>query len=182
MMRAASAALFCAWLTCAAHVAAQEPARGGPARPRAAAGAHGKRAQAKSARARAAAQKRSGAAAPAPKDADATPSKPAAASADKASPASANTSAGRAETAAPSVSPPSAANDDGSPEPAGDVRTEGDTQVKMMEFSGLDIEGQLKTPQMLYFLNRLRAEFGHPRLPHRSFMPELQRSTREKAF
>jgi hypothetical protein len=180
MMRAASAALFCAWLTCAAHVAAQEPARGGPARPRAAAGAHGKRAQAKSARARAAAQKRSGAAAPAPKDADATPSKPAAASADKASPASA--SAGRAETAAPSVSPPSAANDDGSPEPAGDVRTEGDTQVKMMEFSGLDIEGQLKTPQMLYFLNRLRAEFGHPRLPHRSFMPELQRSTREKAF
>jgi hypothetical protein len=62
------------------------------------------------------------------------------------------------------------------------VRTEGDTQVKVMEFSGLDIEGQLKTPQMLYFLNRMRAEFGRPRLPHRSFMPELQRSTRGKAF
>jgi hypothetical protein len=63
-----------------------------------------------------------------------------------------------------------------------DVRTEGGTQVKMMEFSGLDIEGQLKTPQMLYFLNRLRAEFGHPRLPHRSFMPELERSTKEGSF
>jgi hypothetical protein len=63
-----------------------------------------------------------------------------------------------------------------------DVRKEGDTQVKMMEFSGLDIEGQLKTPQMLYFLNRLRAEFGHPRLPHRSFMPDLERSTKEGSF
>ncbi|MFI5309093.1 MAG: hypothetical protein ACHQ53_17185 [Polyangiales bacterium] len=63
-----------------------------------------------------------------------------------------------------------------------DVRTEGDTQVKVMQFSGLDIEGQLKTPQMLYFLNRMRAEFGRPRLPHRSFMPELQRSTKEDVF
>jgi hypothetical protein len=35
---------------------------------------------------------------------------------------------------------------------------------------------------MLYFLNRLRAEFDRPQLPHRSFMPELQRSTREKDF
>ena len=66
-------------------------------------------------------------------------------------------------------------------ETPGEVRTEGDTQVKMMEFSGLDIEGQLKTPQMLYFLNRLRAEFGRPKLPHRSFMPELQRGTQEQA-
>jgi hypothetical protein len=65
---------------------------------------------------------------------------------------------------------------------SGEVHTEGDTQVKMMEFGGLDIEGQLKTPQMLYFLNRLRAEFGHPRLPHRSFMPELEQSTKGKAF
>ena len=46
----------------------------------------------------------------------------------------------------------------------------------------VDIEGQLKTPQMLYFLNRMRAEFGRPRLPHRSFMPELEQSTKEKAF
>jgi hypothetical protein len=65
---------------------------------------------------------------------------------------------------------------------ASDVRTEGDTQVKVMEFRGLDIEGQLRTPQMLYFLNRLRAEFGRPRLPHRSFLPELQQSTRERVF
>ena len=61
-----------------------------------------------------------------------------------------------------------------------DVRTEGDKSIKAMEFSGLDIEGQLKTPQMLFFLNRLRAEFDRPRLPHRSFMPELERARENK--
>jgi hypothetical protein len=65
---------------------------------------------------------------------------------------------------------------------AAEIRTEGDTQVKVMEFRGLDIEGQLKTPQMLYFLNRMRAEFGRPRLPHRSFMPELEHSAQERVF
>jgi hypothetical protein len=62
------------------------------------------------------------------------------------------------------------------------VRKEGDSEIKTVEFGGLDIEGQLKSPQMLYFLNRLRAEFNRPELPHRSFMPELQRGTTEKAF
>jgi hypothetical protein len=67
-------------------------------------------------------------------------------------------------------------------DPGASVRNEGGTEVKAMEFSGLDIEGALKTPQMLYFLKRLRAEFDHPRLPHRSFMPELARSTKEQDF
>jgi len=62
------------------------------------------------------------------------------------------------------------------------VRKEGNSEIKTVEFGGLDIEGQLKSPQMLYFLNRLRAEFNRPELPHRSFMPELQRGTTEKAF
>lgn len=62
------------------------------------------------------------------------------------------------------------------------VRKEGDTEVKTVEFTGLDIEGQLKTPQLLYFLTRLRAEFDRPRLPHRSFMPELSRTTGEKSL
>jgi hypothetical protein len=62
------------------------------------------------------------------------------------------------------------------------VRQEGGTEVKTVEFTGLDIEGQLKTPQLLYFLTRLRAEFDRPRLPHRSFMPELQRTPGEKSL
>jgi len=62
------------------------------------------------------------------------------------------------------------------------VHKEGGTEVKTVEFTGLDIEGQLKTPQLLYFLTRLRAEFDRPRLPHRSFMPELQRTPGEKSL
>jgi hypothetical protein len=62
------------------------------------------------------------------------------------------------------------------------VRKEAGEEIKTVEFGGLDIEGQLKTPQMLYFLNRLRAEFSRPELPHRSFIPELQRGTQENGF
>ncbi|HEY8432600.1 MAG TPA: hypothetical protein VIL20_29720 [Sandaracinaceae bacterium] len=64
-----------------------------------------------------------------------------------------------------------------------EVRTErGGEKVKVFRFSGLDVSGRLKSPQLLYFLNRLRAEFDRPRLPHRSFIPELQRSAQGKAF
>ncbi|MGF1464516.1 MAG: hypothetical protein ACFCGT_00150 [Sandaracinaceae bacterium] len=63
-----------------------------------------------------------------------------------------------------------------------DVRTEGGEKVKVFRFSGLDVTGRLKSPQLLYILNRLRAEFGRPRLPHRSFLPELQRSTKGRTF
>jgi hypothetical protein len=57
---------------------------------------------------------------------------------------------------------------------------EGDTSVKVMQFTGLDIEGRLKSPQLLYFVSRVHAEFDRPKLPHRSFMPELERSTAEE--
>ena len=103
-------------------------------------------------------------AAPAPKPAKAAPVKR-----SKGKKAEEPVKAARAE-----APPPMAADDDG------DVRKEGGTDVKAVEFTGLDIEGQLKTPQMLYFLNRLRAEFARPELPHRSFIPELSRSSKEK--
>lgn len=63
-----------------------------------------------------------------------------------------------------------------------DVRSEGGEKVKVFRFTGLDVAGRLKSPQLLYFLNRMRAEFDRPRLPHRSFIPELQRSAQGKAF
>ena len=67
-------------------------------------------------------------------------------------------------------------------EAEGSIVVEGGEKVKVYRFSGLDISGRLKSPQLLYFLNRLRAEFDRPRLPHRSFVPELVRSTKSKAF
>jgi len=62
------------------------------------------------------------------------------------------------------------------------IRQEGGATVKVLEFSGLDVSGRLKSPQLLYFLNRVRAEFDRPRLPHRSFIGEMERSTHEKSF
>jgi hypothetical protein len=54
---------------------------------------------------------------------------------------------------------------------------EGDTSVKVMSFEGLGIEGRLKSPQLVYFVQRVQAEFARPVLPHRSFMPELNDTT-----
>jgi hypothetical protein len=54
---------------------------------------------------------------------------------------------------------------------------EGDTSVKVMSFEGLGIEGRLKSPQLVYFVQRVQAEFARPVLPHRSFLPELKDST-----
>ncbi|HJL31094.1 MAG TPA: hypothetical protein RMI62_18580 [Polyangiaceae bacterium LLY-WYZ-15_(1-7)] len=95
--------------------------------------------------------------------------------------ASAQDPAGREEAAPPS------SGDGGDDEEVvddaeADVVEEGDTKVKVFRFSGLDISGRLKSPQLLYFLNRLRAEFDRPKLPHRSFMPELVRSTKAKGM
>ncbi len=85
----------------------------------------------------------------------------------------------REETAAPSSDE---SDDDYEDDSSSDVVEEGDTKVKVFRFTGLDISGRLKSPQLLYFLNRLRAEFDRPKLPHRSFMPELVRSTKSKSM
>jgi hypothetical protein len=50
---------------------------------------------------------------------------------------------------------------------------------KTYEFGGLDIDGKLKTPQLLYFLNRMKSEFDTTTPDRRSFIPELKRSTDE---
>ncbi len=59
------------------------------------------------------------------------------------------------------------------------VVEEGGRRVTVIRFTGLDISGRLRSPQVLYFLSRVRSEFDRPRLPHRSFLPELDRSADE---
>jgi hypothetical protein len=63
--------------------------------------------------------------------------------------------------------------------PAGEAKQ---AKVKVYSFSGLDVEGKLKTPQLLYFLNRIKAEFDTSTLDKRSFMPELEASSDDKAL
>ena len=59
-------------------------------------------------------------------------------------------------------------------------RLDGGTQV--FKFSELDIEGRLKSPQLIYFLRRVRAEFSAGDLGHRTFMREMSETRKESSF
>ena len=50
---------------------------------------------------------------------------------------------------------------------------------KVFDFTGLDISGRLRTPQLLYFLDRASEELERASLERRSFIPEMVRSVDE---
>ncbi len=58
----------------------------------------------------------------------------------------------------------------------------GDAGVKTYKFGPVDVEGRLKSPQIVYFLRRVRAEFAAGQLGHRSFLPELRDTRRNAAL
>ncbi len=45
--------------------------------------------------------------------------------------------------------------------------------VKTYKFGTVEVEGRMKSPQIIYFMRRVRAEFDAGLLGHRSFMREL---------
>ena len=51
---------------------------------------------------------------------------------------------------------------------------------KTYNFGAMDVEGKLKTPQLLYFLNRVKLELDMSAPDTRSFMKELERSADDK--
>lgn len=53
---------------------------------------------------------------------------------------------------------------------------------KVFDFTGLDLNGRLRTPQLLYFLERASEELERASLRRRSFIPELVRSIDEEAL
>jgi len=57
-----------------------------------------------------------------------------------------------------------------------------DGGTRVYRFSELDIEGRLKSPQLVYFLRRVRAEFAAGDLGHRSFLGEMSDSRKEPTF
>jgi hypothetical protein len=52
-------------------------------------------------------------------------------------------------------------------------------KAKVFDFTGLDISGRLRTPQLLYFLDRANEELERASLERRSFIPEMVRSVDE---
>jgi hypothetical protein len=62
------------------------------------------------------------------------------------------------------------------------VETQEKEGVKGYKFGAVEVEGRLKSPQVLYFLRRVRAEFAAGDLGHRSFMRELSHTRHDAAF
>jgi hypothetical protein len=68
-------------------------------------------------------------------------------------------------------------------EDASSVKVKEDKEgVKTYKFETVEVEGRLKSPQVIYFLRRVRAEFEAGALGHRSFLGELSDSRRSAAF
>jgi hypothetical protein len=82
------------------------------------------------------------------------------------------------------------------PEPRGDDAPDSDTpapvdaapaagkpgKAKVFDFTGLDISGRLRAPQLLYFLERANEELERASLERRSFIPEMMRTLDEEAL
>lgn len=68
---------------------------------------------------------------------------------------------------------PAPAPSDGAPAAAGKGK------AKVFDFTGLDINGRLRTPQLLYFLDRASEELERASLEKRSFVPEMVNSIDE---
>jgi hypothetical protein len=57
-----------------------------------------------------------------------------------------------------------------------------DGGAKVFRFGEIEIEGRLKSPQLVYFLRRVRAEFAAGDLGHRTFMRELSDTRQDPSF
>jgi hypothetical protein len=49
-------------------------------------------------------------------------------------------------------------------------------KTKVYTFGAMDVEGKLKTPQLLFFLGRIKLELEMSAPDHRSFMKELEKT------
>jgi hypothetical protein len=57
-----------------------------------------------------------------------------------------------------------------------------DGGARVFRFGEVEIEGRLRSPQFVYFLRRVRAEFASGDLGHRSFLPELTETRKDPNF
>jgi hypothetical protein len=92
---------------------------------------------------------------------------------------SSSASASTSASAGSSESSGSVSDDSGSSGKT--VGADGKTyKSKTYSFGAMDVEGKLKTPQLLYFLNRVKLELDMSAPDTRSFMKELEKSADDK--
>ena len=83
---------------------------------------------------------------------------------------------------------PAARGDAGTKGPGGHGDSEAveartlDGGAHVFRFGEMEIEGRLKSPQLVYFLRRVRAEFAAGDMGHRSFMREMSDTRSDPSF
>ena len=85
----------------------------------------------------------------------------------------------KAATPAPVPVPVTDADKDDKPD---GKKKDGATKPKNFDFTGLDLNGRMRTPQLLYFLERANEELERASLEKRSFIPHLVRTVEEEAL
>lgn len=60
------------------------------------------------------------------------------------------------------------------------VTEKGEGKSKNFDFTGIDLNGRMRTPQLLYFLERANEELERASLEKRSFIPHMVRSVDEE--
>ena len=96
-------------------------------------------------------------------------------------PAPSTTATTVAERSAKADKPaPRASDDDGASTTAAKTADGKVIKTKTYTFGAMDVEGKLKTPQLLYFLNRVKLELDMSAPDKRSFMKELVKTADDK--
>jgi hypothetical protein len=93
----------------------------------------------------------------------------------------------RSTTPDPAGDPPPA-DDSASPPPTTAADTAASStgtragKPRVYTFGGLDLEGKLRTPQLLYFRGRMRQELDASSLQRRSFLKELEKTADDQGL
>lgn len=82
--------------------------------------------------------------------------------------------------AQPKKSKPAAPAPAASAEPKAAEKKGAGNKEKNFDFNGMQLNGQLRTPQLLYFLERANEELERASLEKRSFIPHMVRSVEEE--
>ena len=85
---------------------------------------------------------------------------------------------------APKAEPAPAPDKKSASEDAPVAKTSGKDKdkVKNFDFNGLDLNGRMRTPQLLYFLERANEELERASLEKRSFVPAMVKSVEEESL
>ncbi len=84
----------------------------------------------------------------------------------------------KANATAPADAKPADAKSDA--KAAADAKAAKNAKPKTYDFTALDLNGRMRSPQLLYFLERANEELERASLEKRSFIPHMVRSLEEE--